>query len=92
MKKIAYLLAATVFSSFQATFAAEPAGYYAACENQGGKSLLEALHATISILYRNINEKELREKLASIQERRVEVNKLTALWKGRRKNEKKTDS
>lgn len=43
-------------------------------------------------LYRNINEKELREKLASIQERRVEVNKLTALWKGRRKNEKKTDS
>lgn len=48
MKKIAYLLAATVFSSFQATFAAEPAGYYAACENQGGKSLLEALHATIS--------------------------------------------
>ena len=42
-------------------------------------------------LYRNINEKELREKLASIQERRVEVNKLTALWKGRRKNEKKTD-
>ena len=35
---------------------------------------------------------ELREKLASIQERRVEVNKLTALWKGRRKNEKKTDS
>ncbi len=43
-------------------------------------------------LYRNINERELREKLASIQERRVEVNKLTALWKGRRKNEKKTDS
>ena len=43
-------------------------------------------------LYRNINAKELREKLASIQERRVEVNKLTALWKGRRKNEKKTDS
>ena len=43
-------------------------------------------------LYRNINEKELREKLASIQERRVEVNKLTALWKGRRKNEKKADS
>lgn len=44
------------------------------------------------LLYRNIQEKDLREKLASIQERRVEVNKLTALWKGRRKNEKKTDS
>ena len=44
------------------------------------------------LLYRHVNEKELRDKLASIQERRVEVNKLTALWKGRRKNEKKTDS
>lgn len=43
-------------------------------------------------LYRHVNEKELRDKLASIQERRVEVNKLTALWKGRRKNEKKADS
>ena len=44
------------------------------------------------LLYRHVNEKELRDKLASIQERRVEVNKITALWKGRRKNEKKTDS
>ena len=44
------------------------------------------------LLYRHVNEKELRDKLASIQERRVEVNKLTALWKGRRKNEKKADS
>lgn len=44
------------------------------------------------LLYRRVNEKELRDKLAGIQERRVEVNKLTALWKGRRKNEKKADS
>ncbi|MCI9339139.1 MAG: TIGR00159 family protein [Dorea sp.] len=44
------------------------------------------------VLSRNINEKELREKLESIQERRVEGSRLTALWKGRRKNEKKTDS
>ncbi len=44
------------------------------------------------MLYRNINEKELREKLERIQERRVESGRLTALWKGRRKNEKKTDS
>ena len=43
------------------------------------------------LLYRNIEEKELREKLESIQERRVEVNKLAALWKGRRKDEKKAD-
>ena len=44
------------------------------------------------LLSRNITEKELREKLSSIQDRRVEANRLTALWKGRRKNEKKTDS
>lgn len=43
-------------------------------------------------LSRNITEKELREKLSSIQDRRVEANRLAALWKGRRKNEKKTDS
>lgn len=44
------------------------------------------------VLSRSITEKELREKLCSIQDRRVEANRLTALWKGRRKNEKKTDS
>ena len=44
------------------------------------------------LLSRNITEKELREKLSSIQDRRVEANRLTALWKGRRKNEKKADS
>ena len=44
------------------------------------------------LLSRNITEKELREKLSSIQDRRVEANRLTALWKGRRKNEKKTES
>ena len=42
-------------------------------------------------LQRNIDRQELRERLESIQERRVEPNKLAALWKGRRKNEKKTD-
>ncbi len=44
------------------------------------------------LLSRNITEKELREKLISIQDRRVEGGRLAALWKGRRKNEKKTDS
>ncbi len=44
------------------------------------------------MLSRNITEKELREKLSSIQDRRVERSRLAALWKGRRKNEKKTDS
>lgn len=43
-------------------------------------------------LQRNINEQELRERLQGIQERRVEMSGLAALWKGRRKNEKKTDS
>ena len=44
------------------------------------------------LLSRNITEKELREKLINIQDRRVEGSRLAALWKGRRKNEKKTDS
>ena len=44
------------------------------------------------LLSRNITEKESREKLSSIQDRRVETGRLAALWKGRRKNEKKTDS
>lgn len=44
------------------------------------------------VLSRNITEKELREKLSSIQDRRVEANRLAALWKGRRNHEKKTDS
>lgn len=42
-------------------------------------------------LHRNISAEELRKKLENIQERRVEVSKFTALWKGRRKNEKKAD-
>ncbi len=42
-------------------------------------------------LQRNINEQELRERLQGIQERRVEMSGLAALWKGRRKNEKKAD-
>ena len=44
------------------------------------------------LLSRNSTEKELREKLSSTQDRRVETGRLAALWKGRRKNEKKTDS
>ncbi len=44
------------------------------------------------LLSRNITEKELREKLINIQDRRVEGSRLAALWKGRRKNEKKNDS
>lgn len=43
-------------------------------------------------LSRNITEKELREKLSSIQDRKIETSRLAALWKGRRKNEKKADS
>lgn len=43
-------------------------------------------------LYRNIGEKELREKLTGIQDKKTETNKLTALWKGRHKHGKKTDS
>lgn len=42
-------------------------------------------------LFRNISQKELREKLASIQDKKAEVNKIAALWKGRHKHEKKTN-
>ena len=43
-------------------------------------------------IYRNISEKELRERLVRIQDKQTEVNRLTALWKGRHKHEKKTNS
>lgn len=42
-------------------------------------------------LYRNIGEKELREQLIHIQDKKVETNPITALLKGRRTREKKTD-
>ena len=42
-------------------------------------------------LQRNIREQDLRERLESIQERRVETSRLAALWKGRRKDEKEID-
>lgn len=43
-------------------------------------------------LYRDISEKELREKLIEIQDKKMETGRLTAWWKGRRKHEKKTDN
>ncbi len=43
------------------------------------------------VLYRNLKRDELREKLMSIQDRKVETNKITAFLKGRLKNERKTD-
>ena len=42
-------------------------------------------------LLRNISQKDLREKLASIQDKKTEVNKIAALWKGRHNHEKKTN-
>lgn len=43
------------------------------------------------VLYRDIKRDELRERLLSIQDRKVETNKLTSLLKGRLKNERETD-
>lgn len=43
------------------------------------------------VLYRNLKRDELKEKLLSIQDRKVETNKLTTYLKGRLRNEKKTD-
>lgn len=42
-------------------------------------------------LSRDITRKELREKLEYIQNRKPESKRLSAFWKGRRKNENKTD-
>ena len=45
-------------------------------------------------LYRNLKREELREKLMEIQDKKTEINKLTAitaLLKGRLKNERKTE-
>lgn len=43
------------------------------------------------VLYRNLKRDELREKLQSIQDRKIETNKFTAFLKGRLGNEKKTN-
>jgi TIGR00159 family protein len=40
-------------------------------------------------LARNISEKELRERLAYLQDKNVEMGRLSAWWKGRQKNERK---
>lgn len=42
-------------------------------------------------LSRDVTREELRERLAYIQNRKTETKKFAALWKGRRKNENKTD-
>jgi diadenylate cyclase len=42
-------------------------------------------------LYRNIGEKQLREMLVLIQDKKAETNPIIALMKGRRKHEKKTE-
>lgn len=43
------------------------------------------------LLEREIDREDLREKLNQIQDRRIPGGKLAALWKGRRKDEGKTD-
>lgn len=42
-------------------------------------------------LKRGVTKEELRSELQNVQNRKVEQGKLTAFWKGRLKNEKKTD-
>ncbi|BDF34686.1 membrane protein [Lachnospiraceae bacterium] len=42
-------------------------------------------------LYRNISREELRDKLAAIQNKKTDTNKLIAMWKGRHSHEEKTD-
>lgn len=43
-------------------------------------------------LDRHVTREELRERLLRIQDRKSEVRRFTALWKGRQKNEEKTDA
>lgn len=43
------------------------------------------------ILERAINREELREKLVYIQDRKIESKKFKCFWKGRHKDERKTD-
>ena len=42
-------------------------------------------------LVRNITPEYLRERLRTIQNKRVETGKLKKMWKGRRKHEKSAD-
>lgn len=42
-------------------------------------------------LVRNITPEYLKERLIKVQEKKIETKKLSTLWKGRRKNEKKAD-
>lgn len=42
-------------------------------------------------LSRDVTREELRKRLEYVQNRKIETGKLTALWKGRLKHEKKTD-
>lgn len=48
MMKHTYLFLATLLFSGATASAEAPSGYYDDCENRGGKSLLEALHSTIT--------------------------------------------
>lgn len=58
----------------------------AVSEETGAVSVAQDGHLT-----RQIGREELRERLENIQKRKIESKKLTALWKGRRKDERKTD-
>ena len=43
-------------------------------------------------IFRNISEEELRQKLIEIQDKKTEYNRIAAWWKGRRKDERKTNA
>lgn len=43
------------------------------------------------LLERNVTREQLRERLIQIQDRKPESGRIAALWKGRHKNEEKTD-
>ena len=43
-------------------------------------------------IFRNISEEELRQKLIEIQDKKTEYNRIVAWWKGRRKDERKTNA
>lgn len=46
--KNTFIFIAAISAVFLPATAAEPAGYYSACENLGGQNLLKAVHSTIS--------------------------------------------
>lgn len=43
-------------------------------------------------IFRNISEEELRQKLIEIQDKKTEYNRIATWWKGRRKDERKTNA